>query len=29
VHARLCHMPREGLAPNLPARWLRVMTNHV
>jgi hypothetical protein len=29
VHARLCHLPRVGLAPSLPARWLRVMTNHV
>jgi hypothetical protein len=25
AHARLCHLPREGLAPPLPARWLRVM----
>jgi hypothetical protein len=25
VHARLCHLPREGLAPSLPARRLRVM----
>jgi hypothetical protein len=25
AHARLCHLPREGLAPALPVRRLRVM----
>ncbi len=25
AHGRLCHLPREGLAPVLPPRWLRVM----
>ncbi len=25
VHSRLCHLPREGLAPRLPTRRLRVM----
>ena len=25
VHSRLCHLPREGLAPGLPVRRMRVM----
>ena len=25
AHGRLCRLPREGLAPVLHARWLRVM----
>jgi hypothetical protein len=25
AHARICHLPREGLAPHLPTRQLRVM----
>jgi hypothetical protein len=25
VHSRLCHLPREGLAPSLPTRRLRVL----
>ena len=25
VHSRLCHLPREGLAPSQPAHWLQVM----
>ena len=25
AHGRLCHLPREGLAPVLPPRWLRVV----
>lgn len=28
VHARLCHLPREGLAPSLPTRRLRVMRQY-
>jgi hypothetical protein len=29
VHSRLCHLPREGLAPSLVTRRIRVLSPHL